>query len=226
MKNDKFCWKKPTDLHMWATGTATITFVKPKMSFRKEATSVRLVILISPWLVVSTMVWILLDQTGKEIQQVPNSTSMYPIRGSTGMFESGYLPDPYWKQQQTNKCKVWQELHRLGNSFISLMIRAHMHNRIICHWYGKHFQSFAGFNGFKITYLLYQLGSFRTTYTIWRNVRIFKKKKLLWKIALDKESSLEYLIHSSTDCVLKLTMYYYRGPILQHGGWLIEQPTN
>jgi hypothetical protein len=26
--------------------------------------------------------------------------------------------------------------------------------------------------------LLYQLGSFRTTYTIWRNVKIFNKKKI------------------------------------------------
>jgi len=53
LKNDKFCWKKPHDLHMWATGTVTITFesytfVKTQMSCRKEATSVRLVILIKP----------------------------------------------------------------------------------------------------------------------------------------------------------------------------------
>jgi hypothetical protein len=68
------------------------------------------------------------------------------------MFESGYLPDPYWKHQPTGKkCNVWQELHRLGNSSLSSS-EPHMHNHI-CHWYEKHFQSFAGFNGFNI-YLL------------------------------------------------------------------------
>ncbi len=152
------------------------------------------------------MAWIL-DQTGKEIQQVPNTEDqLVCLKVDTYQTHTGST------NQQARSVKF-------GRNFTDWEIHLSHHPSPTC--------TTAYVIGMKNTFNLLQVSMDLTlTYCCTslaaselhilfeEMLKFSKKKKLLWKIkiGLDKESCLEYLTSSSTDCVLKLTMYC-TGPI-------------